>query len=86
MISPCRTYQQAGLPQDGKQAVPPDMQCRVIPTVEDMVQLTRAQTRLLHPEVFHLLSNAAGLLCLTLPALTSLIPRLTAYFLKTGRP
>ena len=79
MISPDRTHQQAGLPQDGKQAVTPDMQRRVVPTVEDVVQLAGAQARLLHPEAFYLLSNAAGLLCLTLLTLASLIPGLTAY-------
>lgn len=62
MISPGRTSQQPGLPEDGKQAVPPDMQHRAITTVKDVVQLAYAQGWLLHPEVFHFLSNAAGLL------------------------
>lgn len=79
MISPGRTHQQTGLPEDGKQAVTSDMQRGVGPPVEDVVQLARAQPRLLHPEGLHLLSNAAGLLCLTLLPLTPLIPGLTAY-------
>ncbi len=72
MVSPGWPDQQAALTQDGKQAVPPDMQRHVGLRVEDVVQLTGAQAGLLHPQGLYRLSDAAGLLRLTLFALTSL--------------